>query len=311
MKIKAFLSLLIILAFPITSRAQTFKVLNYNSLVHQGGVLIVKIAKELKNQNLQLYVFDELYSFNENGVAFVGISVDYKPDCYPKPDRCILYLVETEGQERVQYDFYYTHVQVLEKDFGTPWYAGPSGRPNKTMRERRQKEALIKDEAYALADIETDYTSGPFIRPLDTEETDGFGTLRLYGSRNRKTKKIKIERKVPHGGVDLRARTPLPVMAINSGKVLLTHNFSLRGTEGNMLIIDHGSGILSLYLHLSKFKVKVGDTVTKGQIVALTGKTPKGTPPHLHFMVKINGTNVDPLEFIDTINAELPFGEKP
>ena len=189
-----------------------------------------------------------------------------------------------------------------------PWYAGPAGRPSKIVQERRQKEELIKDNAYALADIEADYTNGPFIRPLESvEETDSFGSLRLYGPRNRKTKKITIERKVPHGGVDLRARTPLPVLAINSGKVLLARNFPLRGTEGNMLIIDHGSGILSLYLHLSRFRVKVGETVEKGQVVALTGATPRGTPPHLHFMIKIQGVNVDPLEFIETMNELLPF----
>lgn len=297
------IGLFFILAFSFTaeSRAGTFEVLNYNSLVHQGGVLVVRITDDLKDKDLQLFAFDELHTFNNNGLAFVGISVDHKPDRY------ILYLVETSEEKHLQYDFFYTHVDVLEKDFGMPWYVGPAGRPSKTVQERRQKEELIKDDAYALADIEADYTSGTFIRPLeDVEETDSFGTLRLYGSRNRKTKKIKIERKVPHVGVDLRARTPLPVMAINSGKVLLARNFPLRGTEGNMLIIDHGSGILSLYLHLSRFRVKVGETVEKGQVVAQTGATPRGTPPHLHFMIKVHGVNVDPLEFIETMNELFP-----
>lgn len=297
------IGLLFILALSFTaeSRAGTFEVLNHNSLVYQGGVLVVRISDDLKDKDLQLFAFDELHAFNNNGLAFVGIGVDHKPDRY------ILYLVETSEEKHLQYDFFYTHVEVLEKDFGMPWYAGPAGRPSKTIQERRQKEELIKDDAYALADIEADYTSGPFIRPLENvEETDSFGTLRLYGSRNRKTKKIKIERKVPHVGVDLRARTPLPVLAINSGKVLLARNFPLRGTEGNMLIIDHGSEILSLYLHLSRFRVKVGETVEKGQVVALTGATPRGTPPHLHFMIKVHGVNVDPLEFIETMNEILP-----
>lgn len=290
--------LILALLFAAESRAGTFDVLNHNSLVRQGGVLVVKITDDLKDKDLQLYAFEELYQFNNEGFVFVGVPVDHEPGRY------ILYLVETSAEKNLTYGFFYTHVEVLEKDFGMPWYAGPAGRPSKKIQEQRKKEEMIKDNAYALANIGDDYASGPFVRPLeDVEETDSFGTLRLYGSRNRRTKTIKIERKVPHVGVDLRARTPLPVLAVNSGKVLLARNFPLRGTEGNLLIIDHGSGILSLYLHLSRFRVKVGETVEKGQVVALTGATPRGTPPHLHFMIKVHGVNVDPLEFIETFNG--------
>lgn len=304
MKISAVVSFLILaLSFAAESRAGTFDVLNRNSLVHQGGVLVVRIPDDLKDKGLQLYAFDELHPFNNNGLAFVGVGVDREPGRY------ILYLVETSAEKNLTYGFFYTHVEVVEKDFRMPWYAGPAGRPSKKTLEQRQKEELVKDNAYALANIGDDYARGLFIMPLENmEETDSFGALRLYGSRNRKTKKIKIERKVPHAGVDLRARTPLPVLAINSGKVLLARNFPLRGTEGNMLIIDHGSGILSLYLHLSRFRVKVGETVEKGQIVALTGATPRGTPPHLHFMIKVHGVNVDPMEFIKTMNGIFPSG---
>ncbi len=296
------LGLLFTLAFlsAAESRAGTFDVLNRNSLVYQGGVLVVRIPDDLKDKDLQLYAFDELHTFNKNGLAFVGVGVDRAPGRY------ILYLVETSAEKLSTYGFFYTHVEVLEKDFGMPWYAGPAGRPNQRVREQRQREEQIKNDAYALANPEDDYTRGPFVMPLENvEETDSFGTLRLYGSRNRRTKTVKIESKVPHGGVDLRARTPLPVLAINSGKILLARNFPLRGTEGNMLIIDHGSGILSLYLHLSRFGVKVGETIVKGQVVAQTGATPRGTPPHLHFMIKVRGVNVDPLEFIKMTNEML------
>lgn len=300
MKISAIIPFLILIfLFAAESRAGTFEVLNRNSKVYQGDVLMVKVAPDLRGKDIRLFAFDELYQFNKDGYAFIGLEVDHKPGNY------ILYLVEA-GEGHIQYDFYYTHVEVLEKQFGNPWYAGPAGKPDKAVQKQRQKETLIKDAAYALANIEDDYTRGPFVRPLENlEETDSFGILRLYGSRNRKTKTIKIEKKVPHGGVDLRARTPLPVLAVNSGKVLLARNFPLRNTEGNMLIIDHGSGVLSLYLHLSKFGVKKGDFVTKGQIVAMTGATPRGTPPHLHFMVKINGTNVDPISFINDFNRYM------
>lgn len=294
------LGLLFILAFSFAaeSRAETFEVLNPNSSVYQGGVLAVRIADDLRGKNIRLYVFEELYQFNDEGFVFVGVPVGHNPGRY------ILYLVADTSEDRpVHYDFYYTYAEVLEQRFGTPWYAGRAGRMNLAVQKQRNRETAIKDTAYSLANIKENYATGTYIKPLkEITEMDGFGTLRLYGSYNRKNKTIRIEKEVPHNGVDLRAKTPLPVMAINSGKVLLARNFPLRGTEGNLLVIDHGSGILSLYLHLSRFRVKVGDMVEKGQMIALTGATPRGAPPHLHFMIKVHGVNVDPLAFIETMN---------
>lgn len=288
----------LLLLTPLAVSAQSFEVLNRNAKIYQSGVVMVKLASHLKDKNLKLYIFDELYSFNKNNLAFIPVEVGKIPGEYK------LYLVDaSDGSERTQYDFYYTFIEILNKEFGTPWYAGPIRKRDKAAEGQRAKEIQIIHNAYAQANLDEDYTSGQFVTPLDNPEvTDQFGTLRLYGTYNKRTRKTKIEMKVSHGGVDLRAKTPLPVMTINSGKVLLARYFPLRGTEGNLLVIDHGSGILSLYLHLSRFKVKVGDKVKKGQVVALSGASPKGTPPHLHLMVKIHGVNVDPLAFINDFN---------
>ena len=106
-----------------------------------------------------------------------------------------------------------------------------------------------------------------------------------------------------------------PVKAINSGKVVLAaKGFSL---EGNMIIIDHGSGIFSIYMHLSKFNVKQGGFVKAGQVIAVSGKSGRqsnGKPvaPHLHFGVRVGDPAdplkfpvVDPLGFIETMNQYL------
>lgn len=278
--------------------AQSFEVLDLK--VGQGGVVIVRIIPQWQGPMVCISAFGKHYIPNKYGYVLIGIAAN------TKPEKTAVYLVECGRGVRL--DGYFQEVEILERDFGASWYVGPVGKPNKAVQEQRAREIAIMHAAYDLADKSDNYTSGQFVLPLplDTiEVTDSFGTLRLYGSYNRKTKRIKVEREVPHGGVDLRARTPLPVMAINSGKVLLAHHFPLSGTEGNLLVIDHGSGILSLYLHLSRFDVEQGDKVKKGQIVALTGATPRGTSPHLHFMIKVNGTNVDPLRFIDTMNQHF------
>ena len=205
---KTILSLVIALILPLPAHAQigTFEVLNRNSLVHQGDVLVVKLIPSLRDKDIRLFVFNEIYHFNKNGYAFVGVSVDQKPGRY------IMYLVEIQNNQRIQYEFYYTYAEVLEKQFGNPWYVSPLPRPGKTVQEQRAKEKIVKDEAYSKADVENDLTEGRFVPPLDNADvTDGFGTKRLYGTYDRRTKKTKVENKVPHAGTDFRARTPLPV----------------------------------------------------------------------------------------------------
>jgi murein DD-endopeptidase MepM/ murein hydrolase activator NlpD len=293
---------IVCLSFASIARAQTksFEILNQS--VQQGDVVIVRILPQWQGPMVCISAFDKQYVPNKYGYVFIGININTKPTGTQKrPDKYQVYLVECGRGVRL--DRYYDETEVLKKDFGTPWYAGSVKISNKAGQERRVKDIAIMHAVYDLMNKYENYTSGHFILPLNNiETTDTFGTPRLYGRYDRKNKKIIVGKEVPHGGVDFRAKTPLPVMAINSGKVLLAHNFPLSGTEGNLLVIDHGSGIISLYLHLSKFMVKAGDVVNKGQIVALSGATPRGTPPHLHLMIKVHGTNVDPISFINNLN---------
>jgi murein DD-endopeptidase MepM/ murein hydrolase activator NlpD len=101
-----------------------------------------------------------------------------------------------------------------------------------------------------------------------------------------------------HLGVDLDANTGTPVYAINDGKVTGV----LEGliNYGNTVIIDHGLGIFSLYLHLDEFKVSLGQTVKKDDVIGLSGNTGYSIAPHLHFSIKLNGASVDPVKFINS-----------
>jgi len=71
------------------------------------------------------------------------------------------------------------------------------------------------------------------------------------------------------------------------------------------VVIDHGLGIYSLYLHLSEINVSVGQLVERGKVIGLVGSTGYSLEPHLHFSLKVNGASVEPLGFIDTVNASL------
>jgi murein DD-endopeptidase MepM/ murein hydrolase activator NlpD len=78
---------------------------------------------------------------------------------------------------------------------------------------------------------------------------------------------------------------------VNSGTVILARPLFF---EGNCVVLDHGQGLLTLYLHLSEIKVKEGEQVRKGQEIGLSGGTGRATGPHLHLAVRWQGTYLDP-----------------
>jgi murein DD-endopeptidase MepM/ murein hydrolase activator NlpD len=131
------------------------------------------------------------------------------------------------------------------------------------------------------------YFNGSFSYPLLKMENSGlsFGKFITFGNY-----------KIQHLGTDLRAPRGTEILAVNDGKVVLTVSLS---NYGKTLIVDHGSNIFSLYLHLDKFKVSEGDMVKKGQSVGLSGDTGYATAPHLHFSMRVGNSRVDPIEFIE------------
>jgi murein DD-endopeptidase MepM/ murein hydrolase activator NlpD len=82
---------------------------------------------------------------------------------------------------------------------------------------------------------------------------------------------------------------------MNDGTVLLAR---LLYYEGNFVVLDHGQGLLTIYMHLSEFKVKEGDQVKRGQVIGLSGGTGRATGPHLHVGVRWQGTYLDPAALI-------------
>lgn len=155
-----------------------------------------------------------------------------------------------------------------------------------------ERIALEKAEAEAIYNHITPerYWNKPFIRPIDSITTSQYGSARTYNG----------VLKSYHGGVDFRAKTPLPILASNDGIVVLAKE---RYYAGGTIIIDHGEGIYSCYFHLSHFNVKVGDPVMQGQNIALSGATGRITGPHLHFGFMIQGIQTDPIEFIAQIDT--------
>ncbi len=98
-----------------------------------------------------------------------------------------------------------------------------------------------------------------------------------------------------HKGVDFAAPTGTPIYAPMDGTVV---NAKYSGNAGNLVTINHGDGLVTLYMHTSQMFVKPGDKVKKGQNIAACGTTGNSTGPHLHFEVRYNGTPVNPMNYL-------------
>ena len=98
-----------------------------------------------------------------------------------------------------------------------------------------------------------------------------------------------------HKGIDIGAATGSDILAAAAGEVVVsTYSYS----AGNYVMINHGGGVYTVYMHASKRLCSVGDTVKQGQVIAKVGSTGYSTGPHLHFGIRLNGTYVNPSQYV-------------
>jgi len=164
----------------------------------------------------------------------------------------------------------------------------PTNKKNKKRISAEYKEAM---KVYGTSTPKMLITS-EFIRPLNSFITSDFGKARVYNG----------SLKGYHSGTDFRAKVGTPIVASNDGVVVLVKD---RFYSGGTVVIDHGQGIYTCYFHMSKFGVKVGQTIAKGSEIGLSGVSGRVTGPHLHFAVRVGGTQVDPLQFMQLMNKNL------
>jgi murein DD-endopeptidase MepM/ murein hydrolase activator NlpD len=147
------------------------------------------------------------------------------------------------------------------------------------VQEIKEDQALKKD-VFSRMDPNREW-AGRFLPPVSASISDVFGTARVFNG----------ETQSMHQGLDYAVPSGTPVNALNRGNVLLARSLFF---EGNCVVLDHGQGLLSLYMHLSKLEVKEGDQVAKGQEIALSGGSGRATGPHLHVAVRWQGVYVNP-----------------
>jgi murein DD-endopeptidase MepM/ murein hydrolase activator NlpD len=122
-------------------------------------------------------------------------------------------------------------------------------------------------------------------KPVNGPLSSKFGVRRFFNGEERN----------PHAGLDFAVPAGTPIKSPAAGKVILTGNYFF---NGNTVFVDHGQGFISMFCHMSKIDVKVGDQVPRGGVVGKVGSTGRATGPHMHWNVSLNDARVDPAIFI-------------
>ena len=219
--------------------------------------------------------------------AFIPVSYYEKPS-----DKKVEIFYEESGKKKSKTIFFKIKEGRYEKE--SLKVDGSKVTLNKRDKKRASIEYAEAMKIYKTINPEN-YLSSSFIVPMDSKITSDFGKARVYNG----------SLKGYHGGTDFRADVGTPILACNDGKIVLVKD---RFYSGGSVVIDHGQGIYSCYFHMSRFDVKKGNTVKKGDTIGLSGKSGRVTGPHLHFAMRVAGEQVDPLQFMLLANKKLLKG---
>lgn len=172
--------------------------------------------------------------------------------------------------------------------------------PNASDLERIGREQQIMNAAFSTwTDSVPDNLV--FDVPAKGPFSSRFGLRRVLNNQPR----------APHSGLDIAVPEGTPVLAPATGTVIETGNYFF---TGNTIFLDHGQGLVSMYIHLSRLDVTKGDHVARGQLIGAVGKTGRTTGAHLHWAVSLNNARVDPMLFLPSeirAQARAPAVAKP
>lgn len=206
-----------------------------------------------------------------DGRFVIGLGRDAEPEAVVK--------VVTPSGEVQQYRF-----DVAQREYRIQRIEGVPQRtvtPNPEQVERSRAEATLAWRA-RQADSELLYFTQDFQWPLTGRITGVYGSQRIFNG----------EPRAPHYGIDIAAPTGTPARAPANGVVTLVHDDMF--FSGGTLIMDHGHGLSSSFIHLHKILVEEGDYVEQGQVVAQVGATGRVTGPHLDWRMNWFEQRVDP-----------------
>jgi murein DD-endopeptidase MepM/ murein hydrolase activator NlpD len=263
----ALVAVLCLAATPVPSAAHTVRL--DPPVVPIGGLALLRTDAPVVDGT-----FDgkrlRFFTASEGFVALVGVDLDRHSGRYPIEVRC------RDGTRlRAALE---VHDKVFPEErlkVPAPYVEPDAATLRRIDRERRLLDALWKRNTRHRL------WRGEFVPPCDGAAGSPFGLRRFFNGEPRS----------PHAGIDYRAPQGAPVRAANRGRVALARELFF---TGNTVVIDHGFGLFTLYVHLSYMGVRRGAMVDKGEVIGRVGMTGRATGPHLHFAVRVADARIDP-----------------
>lgn len=279
---KAFLALTILFILPLFILGETYVMLDTNT-VKEGGIIKVSLRSNepLKATNIEFLgrTYQAFYKkFDVHDTEYICAAVIPVPlGTHGTKKLKIKYLLkdDTEGikEEKIKVRLVKGRETVIN-----------TGKINDEFDKVMAKEsAIIKQIQDPITPIKYDF---PFILPAEGPTSGNFGDQRVYDNGKAAWR---------HKGMDIAAKKGSQIRAASSGNVV---SASSTRSCGNIVIIDHGAGIYSMYFHMQKVYVKINSRVSKGDIIGTVGDTGIATGPHLHWQMNVYKIPVNPAEFL-------------
>ena len=261
--------------------------------IRQGEVVVFTATVPQPADTMAARAFDrDLATFRLDATrwqALLGIDIDTKPGTYEVTFEATSagHTVTATTELHITAGAFGRRVLRVDDTFVNP----PEPAIARLTSEAREIEQLwMQSEPRRLWDL-------GFVRPVPGRANGAFGSRSIFNGQPRQ----------PHGGADFLSPAGTPILAPNSGRIVLARDLYF---TGNTVVIDHGLGVFSLLAHLSVMDVHQGELVTRGQTIGQVGATGRVTGPHLHWGVRMNGARVDPLSLLATVGqdaaAQLP-----
>jgi len=156
--------------------------------------------------------------------------------------------------------------------------------PEKRDMDRIGRDWAEMNQAFTHFDTHLE-TQTAFSLPVEGPISSPFGLKRFLNNQKRN----------PHSGLDIAAASGVAIKATASGKVVAKGDYFF---NGNTILLDHGQGLISMYCHMSKINVAMGEKLEAGDLIGEVGMTGRVTGPHLHWSVSLNNARVDPNLFL-------------
>ncbi|MBW4965732.1 M23 family metallopeptidase [Pseudoalteromonas sp. CR1] len=259
--LKSLLSTLVVALVSVNSFAVELK-----GHLTQGGLVTGKLS-DVQSVSLN----DTQLKLSENGDFVFGFGRDAKANH-------TLSWVDANGKKHTQ------ELVITKRDYNIDKITGVAKKyvsPPKSVSERISREAVAVRKARAV-NSDLTFFLDPVLKPAQGRISGVYGSQRYFNGEPRR----------PHFGLDIANKTGSPVYAPIGGTVVFAEPDLYY--SGGTLILDHGHGITSTYIHLSKLDVNVGDTVKQGNKVAEIGATGRVTGPHLDWRFNWKGERLDP-----------------